>query len=112
MHAVRIVGVPIPSGDIQGDVDKADCNTMIDNVRITKVEEGGVEPPQIAEDTALLVSNGAKLGLDYCGKVTVRSLKLGDSHVHGVAKAENYPDYLTGMGEIEVKPIGTVIIVR
>lgn len=104
-HQVRIVGVPYP-------VDNANYNTMIDNIRLTKVEEKGLRPPQVAEDTALAVKAGAKLGLDYEGTVTVRSLKLGDTSVHGTVKASDYPDYLTGMGQVEVKPIGLTLIVR
>ena len=111
-HEVRIVGIPIPSASVKDGVNQANRNTMIDNIRLTKVEETAVEAPQVAEDTALTVKAGAKLGLDYEGTVTVRSLKLGDTYVHGTVKASDYPDYLTGMGQIEIKPRGSLILVR
>lgn len=114
VHAVRINGIPIPSGNVKSGVDQADRSTMIDGIRLVKVEEGdgALAIPDVAENARLTVRDGAKLALDYDGKVVVGSLSLGGTRVSGTVSAKTHPAYLTGMGEIEVKPLGGILIIR
>lgn len=68
--------------------------------------------PSVPNDLRITVAEGAKLNLDFKGKITVRTLRLGGTGCIGTVSAVTHPDYITGDGEIEVEPHGTVLIFR
>ena len=59
------------------------------------------------------VSEGARLVLDFPGVKQVRSLRLGGRKVPaGIVSANDYPEYLGGIGCLEVVPGGLLLLVR
>ena len=50
--------------------------------------------------------------LDYPGTIKVRRLKLGDVSKVGIVSAATDPDYIGGIGSIEVVPSGITISIR
>ena len=91
----------------------ADKESHFDSLSLSKVAGSVDSVPTMPDDVKITVAKGARLVLDFPGCKTVRLLKLGDTNVPaGVVKASDYPDYLGGIGELEVKPVGGVILVR
>ena len=68
--------------------------------------------PSVPKDLRITVAAGAKLNLDYKGKITTRTLKLGGQGCIGTVSAKTHPGYIAGDGEIEVEPHGMMIIFR
>lgn len=89
----------------------SELTTFVDDVSIRYVRDE-IAPPIISEPLKISVAEGSRLILDYTGTVTVATLRLGGVPVHGTVCASDYPDFLAGAGEIEVKPKGSVIILR
>lgn len=59
-----------------------------------------------------LPASGARLVLDYPGTIKVRRLKLGGVRKAGVVSAATDPDYIGGIGSIEVVPSGITVNFR
>ena len=90
-----------------------DRSSMIDDIRLERVESSGEEAaPEMDKTTQLYVAEGAKMRLDYTGRLVVERLSLGGKRKYGVVRAEDAPDYLEGPGEIEVKTRIFLMIVR
>ena len=91
----------------------ADRESHLDGLSLRKLTETVDDVPQMPEDIKITVAEGARFVLDFPGRKTVRGLKLGDVSVPaGIVRANDYPDYLGGIGELEVKPFGLMLIVR
>lgn len=90
-----------------------DRSSVIDDIRLERVESSGEEAaPEMDKTTQLYVAEGAKMRLDYAGRLVVERLSLGGKRKYGVVRAEDAPDYLEGPGEIEVKTRIFLMIVR
>lgn len=85
---------------------------VIDGLSIKRVFATEQILPSVPKDLRITVAEGAKLNLDFQGKITTRTLKLGGTGCIGTVSAATHPDYITGDGEIEVEPHGTVLIFR
>lgn len=85
---------------------------VIDGLSIKRVFATEQILPSVPKDLRITVAEGAKLNLDFKGKITTRTLKLGGTGCIGTVSAATHPDYITGDGEIEVEPHGTVLIFR
>ena len=111
LHAFGVVDSP-SNTNAAGKVN-ANYSTMLDGVEVVKVEPARLTMPTIPEDQRITVREGAALNLDYPGTITVQMLRLGETVVpNGSYSAADYPDYLTGMGKIEVVSNGTLLYIR
>ena len=107
-YEIGITGLGVPSAGAG-----ADRESHLDGLSLKKVKGAVDDVPEMPDDVKIKVAEGARLVLDFPGRKTVRLLKLGERSVPaGVVKASDYPDYLGGIGEVEVKPVGSVILVR
>ena len=69
--------------------------------------------PIVPEGLKINVAKGARVVLNYPGRIKVRRAVLnGVSTGCGVFSAKTHPDFFGGMGEIEVDSPRCVIIVR
>lgn len=86
--------------------------TMLDGVSLKKVRDE-LTAPALPETLKIVVSEGARLRLDYDGMVDVGRLVLGGSGVHGTVSAATHPEYIQGRGVLNVtgkgEPATTVI---
>ena len=91
----------------------ADKSSLFDDIRLERVEASGEEAaPVMDAATELYVAEGAKKRLDYTGRLVVERLSLGGTRYSGVIHAVDFPGYLDGPGEIEVRPRGLTVIIR
>lgn len=95
----------------QGPVP-ATLSCVVDGISIKKIVDVPKTVPSVPKDLRITVAEGAKLNLDFKGKITVRTLKLGGTGCIGPVSAATHPDYITGDGEIEVEPHGMTILLR
>ena len=91
-----------------------DHTSQIDGVSIRKVLGEVSETPTMpnAEKTTIEVTAGARLQLDYPGCLRVDRLKLGGRSVHGIVDAQHYPEFISGLGSIEVPRHGLIMVVE
>ena len=91
-----------------------DHTSQIDGVSIRKVLGEVSETPTMpnAEKTTVEVAVGARLQLDYPGCLRVDRLKLGGRSVHGIVDSRRYPEFISGLGAIEVPRHGLLVIVK
>ena len=95
------------------DETGADKSSLFDDIRLERVEASGEEAaPAMDAATELYVAEGAKMRLDYTGRLVVERLSLGGKRYSGVIRAADFPGYLDGPGEIEVRPRGLTVIIR
>lgn len=89
-----------------------DLNTLIDNVSL--VHDLNVsDEPDIGEDVAIFVDEGARLRLDFAGTGTVSRLKINGRSRYGLVWASDFPDVLSGDGAFFVlPPKGMTVIIR
>ena len=99
-------------GLAMGDVASGDRTDFIDGISIVKVDDLRQSLPSVPAAAKISVAEGSRLALDYAGTVKISALSLGGAKVTGVANASTHPDYLTGMGEIEIVPHGFMMVVR
>ena len=91
----------------------ADKSSLFDDIRLERIDSSGEEAaPAMDAATELYVAEGAKMRLDYTGRLVVERLSLGGKRYSGVIRAADFPGYLDGPGEIEVRPRGLTIIVK
>ena len=95
------------------DVYAKDRQSFVDDVSIVRLKE---TPGTFAlpADATLEVKAGAELRLDFTNTVSVARVRLGGHYVYGTVDASTHPDFVTGLGSIEVTgtPPGALIIVR
>lgn len=90
-----------------------DKSSLFDDISLERVESSGEEAaPAMDAATELYVAEGAKMRLDYTGRLVVERLSLGGKRYSGVIRAADFPGYLDGPGEIEVRPRGLTVIIR
>ena len=94
---------------LSGTVDQ-DKTDRIDGVSIRRAVESDV--PDISSETSLDVTIGAKLNLDFAGTLPLKEVRLGGRRKSGTISAARFPDYVTGPGEVYVKPLGLSVFIR
>ena len=87
-----------------------DVLAMVDQVMIEKADETRV--PDIPETLALEISDGARLRLDFAGTNRIDTLRLNGKSVAGFIDASHPSGLVSGIGCLEVRPKGTVIMFR
>ena len=88
-------------------------SSVIDGLSLRKISKVDCRVvPSVPKDLRITVAEGAKLNLDFKGKITTRTLKLGGTGCIGTVSAATHPGYITGDGEIEVEPHSMTIIFR
>lgn len=88
--------------------------TMLDGVSLKKVRDE-LTAPALPETLKIVVSEGARLRLDYDGTVDVGRLLLDGAGVRGTVSAATHPDFIQGRGVLNVTGKGepaTTIIFR
>ena len=95
------------------DENGEDKSSLFDDIRLERVDSFGEEAaPAMDAETELYVDEGAKMRLDYTGRLVVERLSLGGKRQYGVVRAADVPDYLEGPGEIVVRTRNFMMIVR
>ena len=87
-----------------------DRRMVIDGVSVRRATAAPI--PQMDGVKSISVAEGAKLHLDYPGVIKVSSFKLGGVSFRGTVNASTAPDYIMGIGSIEVEPNGIILIVE
>ena len=92
--------------------NQGDHTTVLDGVSLKQVfsENGGL--PDVPEGLTVRVAADAKLSLDYDGTLELRALYLGGHAARGLITSATHPQYVSGVGEIYVKPRGAVFTIR
>ena len=92
--------------------NQGDHTTVLDGVSLKRVfsENGGL--PDVPEGLTVRVAADAKLSLDYDGTLELRALYLGGHAARGLITSATHPQYVSGVGEIYVKPRGAVFTIR
>lgn len=98
------------------DVKYSCANACIDAISIRRLDGDTpvttAENPILRTDAKLSIAKGAKLRLTFEGVNKVDELRLGGRRVSGLVNAQTHPDYIEGMGELDVDRKGMAIIVR
>lgn len=68
--------------------------------------------PATGEKPAVVVSSGARLGLDWTGILEAETVKCAGQSLVGDVTAASAPDSLYGIGAFNVKPKATTVIIR
>lgn len=69
--------------------------------------------PQAPDRMKVAVADGARLVLDFPGVKKVWSLRLGGRKIPtGIVGANDYPEYLGGIGRLEIEPGGSLLLIR
>lgn len=67
----------------------------------------------LLENVSLSLSNGAKLDLQYKGKIRAKGrLSLDGNNVSGLVSATSHSAWISGPGSLEVIPVGLVMVFR
>ena len=102
-YVLRIEGMTVAAG--------SDRLTRLDGVSVKKADDFKVDVPDIAEDTSIEITEGAKLRLDFPGTLKLDNLKYNGRSYSGTLTAENCP-FILGPGVLDVKAKGTVLMFR
>jgi len=100
-----------PEPGSRAGVDKT---TLVDAVSIVPIRLKA-DVPTVGADMRIIVSEGAKLRLDYPGTTTVSRLSYNGTPVKGLLTAASAPDFVTGPGALMVVPSqtnGLLFVVR
>ena len=114
-HRLYIEGMGVPSGVIDKDgKDTANLTTLMDGVSVVKVDEAAQVKPTLPEKLRLSVAEGARLVLDYPGTNKVASVRFGGVAVDSsrIVDASSYPDYVSGIGALQLVPKGITLNFR
>ena len=91
-------------------------NVCIDAVSIRRLD--GVAPtatsssPVMRKELRLSVAKDARLRLTFEGTNKVDELRLGGRRVSGIVSAQTHPEFIEGMGVLEVDRNGIVLVFR
>ncbi|MGN0852602.1 MAG: FAD-dependent oxidoreductase [Kiritimatiellia bacterium] len=66
----------------------------------------------VSPELVLDLRNGAKVELDFEGRLSAAELRVDGAKRYGLFSAETYPDLFSGTGSIFCKPRATMIILR
>lgn len=100
--------------NIEG-TDGEERTSMLDAISLKKVNYELEDAPEIPEQMDINVGTGSRLVLNYPGEISVRRLYLGGNRIPTgtVVRAADYPEFLGGIGTINVAGSGkgmTVIV--
>ena len=112
-YRLNIEGLGVPSGILKNGKDTANLTTQVDGVSIVKVDEAAQAAPTLSETLRIDIAEGARLTLDYPGTNKVRGVRFGGVPAEGrIVDAKSYPDYVSGIGALEIVPAGTTLLFR
>ena len=98
---------------VPGAATNADKMTFLDGMSIHRVTETVDDVPAIPKGLRIKVASGARLVLDFKGTNEVSSVRLGGTLLtSGVVDGESYPDYIGGMGALQIVPRNFVLSFR
>ena len=104
-------GWPMEDGShLKVGASATDVTVFIDQVLIEKADE--TAEPDIPEKLALEIADGARLRLDYVGTNRIDRLRLNGVSVSGFIDASHPSGLVSGLGCLEVRPKGTVLMFR
>lgn len=89
-----------------------DCNAMIDNVSIEKVEASTLHLPEIPQALTIEVASNAVLELNYIGTLQVDTVRYNGRAYIGLLNSTTCPAFISGQGQLDVKPKGSIILLR
>ena len=92
--------------------NQGDHTTVLDGVSLKRVFSENDGLPDLPEGLVMRVAADAKLSLDYDGTLELRALYLGGHAARGLITSATHPQYVSGVGEIYVKPRGAVFTIR
>ena len=87
-----------------------DSMAFVDQVFIEKADE--THEPDIPETLSLELADGARLRLDFAGTNRIDRLRLNGVSVSGFIDASHPSGLVSGIGCLEVRPKGTVLMFR
>ena len=113
-HRLNVEGMGMPSGVVTKDgLDTANLTTLLDGVSVVKVDEAAQSMPSLPNTLRINVAEGSRLVLDYPGTNRVASVRFGGAAVVGrIVDAKSHPDYVTGIGALEIVPRNMMISIR
>ena len=113
-HKLYIEGMGVPSGVIdKNGKDTANLTTLLDGVSVVKVNEAAQTMPSLPKNLRINVAEGSRLVLDYPGTNKVASVRFGGEAAIGrIVDATSHPDYVTGIGALEIVPRNMTISFR
>lgn len=91
---------------------KADLDAHIDGVSFTRCHDTAAAAPTLPEHLKIELAKGATLLLDYTGKATCGAVRYNGTNYYGRISAATHPEFVTGLGELEAKPKGLLILVQ
>lgn len=91
---------------------REDIEALVDGVSLKYVTETPADVPDVPEKLRIKVSEGAMLALDFPGTIRTGKVTLGGERIIGYVDSTTHPDYICGMGSIEARPEGTVVVIR
>lgn len=91
---------------------KEDLEALIDGVSLKYIAETPVVAPDVPARMRISVAEGAMLALDFPGTIHTGTVTLGGKRVVGRIDSTTHPDFICGMGSIEARPEGAVIVIR
>lgn len=104
-------GLPLEDGShLQVGKNATDVTALVDQVLIKKADE--TAEPDIPETLALEIADGARLRLDYVGTNRIDRLRLNGVSVAGFIDASHSSGLVSGLGCLEVRPKGTIILLK
>ena len=92
--------------------NQGDHTTVLDGVSLKRVLSANGGLPDVPEGLTARVAEGATLSLDYDGVLEMKALYLGGHAARGLITSATHPQYIEGVGEIYVKPRGSVFSIR
>ena len=113
-HRLNIEGIGVPSGNLRNGKDTANLTTHVDGVSIVKVDEAAQTAPTLPSKVRIDIAEGARLALDYPGTNRVRGVWFGgvSADAGRIVDAASYPDYVSGIGALEIVPSGSLLLFR
>lgn len=103
-------GVPVEIA-FAGVKPPDDRTSILDNISLLWESNGSAFDANAFSGAAVELLDGAKLGLDFGGRIELKSLKVGARNRSGLLTAAN-TDFIVGAGSIYIPPPGMVLIVR
>lgn len=104
-------GLPLEDGShLKVGATATDVTAFIDQVLIRKADE--TAEPDLPEKLALDLSDGTRLRLDFAGTNRIDRLRLNGVSVAGYIDASHPSGLVSGIGCLEVRPKGTVLMFR
>ena len=96
---------------VAGTSATADRLSLLDGLSFVRADDRE-DIPSVPEKMRVSVASGARLLLDYPGTIKLRRLLLGGVRKEGVVSAATDPDYIGGIGKLEVVPSGIMVSFR